>query len=333
MMHEPSAVRTVLTRNAGRTKYVPLMALPDALRGHIESILRQHRVVLFMKGTRVSPQCGFSATVVGLLDAALPEYHTVDVLADPTLREGMKEFSAWPTFPQLYVGGEFIGGADIVKELQARGELRQALGATAEAVKPPRVTVTPKALEVFREAAKEADGSVLRLEVSAGFQYDLFFGAADPTDVTVELADALRMHLDPGSAHRADGVTVDYAVGAQGAGFTIANPNEPAKVRQLSPGQLKAMMESGRDFELVDVRTPEERALAHIDGSRLLDVRFEHELLALDRATPLVFQCHHGVRSLAAAEHFVRKGFREVYNLQGGIDAWSATVDPNVPRY
>ncbi len=309
------------------------MALSDALRTHIRSIVDQHRVVLFMKGTRHSPQCGFSATVVGILDAMLPEYHTVDVLADPALREGLKEFSEWPTFPQLYAGGAFVGGSDIVKELHARGELRATVGASDAALKPPAITVTPKAAEVFLEAAREAAGSVLRFEVSSGFGYDLYFGDADPVDLVVDVAEGLRMHLDPGSAHRADGATIDYAVGSQGGGFTITNPNEPAKVRQLSPQQVKAMLDEKPRAVLVDVRTPQERELARIASARLLDAAFEHELLAMDRGTPLVFQCHHGVRSLAAAEHFVRQGFREVYNLQGGIDAWSVTVDPSVPRY
>jgi monothiol glutaredoxin len=174
---------------------------------------------------------------------------------------------------------------------------------------------------------------VLRLEVSSGFRHDLFFGDRDPLDVTVDLGEGLAMHLDPGSAHRADGVTIDYAVGSQGGGFTIHNPHEPAQVRQLSPRMLQTMMTDGKALLLVDVRTEEEYDTARIEGARLLDAAFEHELLALDRSTPLVFTCHHGVRSLQAAEHFVHKGFSQVYNLQGGIDAWSVTVDPRVPRY
>lgn len=308
------------------------MPLPDALRAHLQSIVDAHPVVLFMKGTRRSPQCGFSATVVGLLDAMLPDYHTVDVLADPAVRDGLKDFSDWPTFPQLYARGRFVGGADIVKELHGRGELASTLGVTAT-VRAPTLQVTEAAKRAFREAAREADGAVLRMEVSAGFRHDLFFGDPDPLDVTVDLGEGLMMHFDPGSAHRADGVRIDYAVGSQGGGFTIDNPHEPAKVRQLSPPMLAEMMRSGKRFELVDVRTEEEHEVASLPGARLLDAAYEHELLAMDRATPIVFQCHHGVRSLHAAEHFLHKGFAEVYNLQGGIDAWSVTVDPTVPRY
>ena len=93
------------------------------------------------------------------------------------------------------------------------------------------------------------------------------------------------------------------------------------------------MLDSGAAIELIDVRTEEERAIAAIDGARLLDQAYHDELLTRDRETPLVFQCHHGIRSQAAAEYCVEKGFRNVYNVVGGIDAWSLTVDRSVPRY
>jgi rhodanese-related sulfurtransferase len=109
--------------------------------------------------------------------------------------------------------------------------------------------------------------------------------------------------------------------------------HEPAAIRQLSAPDLKALFESGMPIELVDVRTDEERAIAAIDGSRLLDQAYHDALLLRDRDTPLVFQCHHGVRSQHAAEYFREQGFRNLYNLRGGIDAWAVLVDPSVPRY
>ena len=104
-------------------------------------------------------------------------------------------------------------------------------------------------------------------------------------------------------------------------------------IRQLSAPELKVFLASGTPLELIDVRTPEERAIASIDGSRLLDQGYHDDLLLLDRNTPLVFQCHHGIRSQQAAEYFRREGFRNLYNLGGGIDAWSLLVDTSVPRY
>lgn len=109
--------------------------------------------------------------------------------------------------------------------------------------------------------------------------------------------------------------------------------HEPPPIRQLSAPDLKALLESGTAVELVDVRTVEERAIATIDGFRLLDQAYLDALLLRDRETPIVFQCHHGIRSQHAAEYFRREGFRHLYNLRGGIDAWSALVDPSIARY
>jgi monothiol glutaredoxin len=86
-----------------------------------------HRVVLFMKGTPESPYCGFSATVVAALQRVGVPFRALDVLSDPALRQALKEFSAWPTFPQLYVDGVFVGGCDIVKEMYETGELSTLL--------------------------------------------------------------------------------------------------------------------------------------------------------------------------------------------------------------
>ena len=104
-------------------------------------------------------------------------------------------------------------------------------------------------------------------------------------------------------------------------------------IRQLSAPELRAILDSGQPLELVDVRTPEEWELARIDGARLLDNDYFERLLAMDRQALLVFQCHHGIRSQAAAEYFARAGFEHVCNLEGGIEAWSLLVDPAVQRY
>lgn len=115
----------------------------------------------------------------------------------------------------------------------------------------------------------------------------------------------------------------------------MSSSSEPAqpRVRQISCLELKAMIDAGASFEFVDVRTPDERAIAVIHGSRLLDKSYGDYILGLDRHTPLVFQCHHGIRSQSAAEYCIREGFTNVCNLVGGIDAWSLTVDQTVPRY
>ena len=111
------------------------------------------------------------------------------------------------------------------------------------------------------------------------------------------------------------------------------SPGPGSPVKQISATELKAMLESGEPLELVDVRTEAERAIASIEGSRLLDREYGDYILGLDRDRTLVFQCHHGIRSQAAAEYCAHQGFKNVYNLVGGIDAWSLTVDPSVARY
>ena len=108
---------------------------------------------------------------------------------------------------------------------------------------------------------------------------------------------------------------------------------EVSTVRQITVVELEKLMESKTLYELVDVRTEGERAIAKIDGFRLLDEAEHDRLTGLDVEAPLVFLCHHGIRSQHAAEYFRQRGFRNLYNVQGGIDAWSRLVDPSVPRY
>jgi len=98
-----------------------------SVRERIEAEIADHPVMLYMKGTAMFPQCGFSARVVQILSHLGVPFHTANVLEDPELREGIKEFSNWPTIPQLYVKGEFIGGCDIVTEMYQSGELVKLL--------------------------------------------------------------------------------------------------------------------------------------------------------------------------------------------------------------
>ena len=97
------------------------------IKERISNSILEDRVVLFMKGTRDTPMCGFSAKVVEMLNSLQVEYKTYDVISDADLRSGIKEFSNWPTLPQLYIGGEFVGGCDICVEMFENGELAQKL--------------------------------------------------------------------------------------------------------------------------------------------------------------------------------------------------------------
>ena len=106
------------------------MPVSDA-KSRIAEIVKGNDVVLFMKGTALFPQCGFSGRAIAILDRLGTSYETVDVLQDPEVRQGIKEYSEWPTIPQLYVRGEFVGGSDIMLEMYENGELQQLVGAEA----------------------------------------------------------------------------------------------------------------------------------------------------------------------------------------------------------
>ena len=103
----------------------------------IQNDINTNDVVLYMKGTPVFPQCGFSAAVVQVLSHIGVKFKGIDILTDPSLRQGIKEFSQWPTIPQLYVKGEFVGGCDIVREMFQSGELQDHMASNGVPVKQP----------------------------------------------------------------------------------------------------------------------------------------------------------------------------------------------------
>ena len=110
--------------------------MSDAVKSAIKARIDANPVMLFMKGTPQFPQCGFSAAVVQILDYLGVEYGSENVLADPAVRQGIKDYSDWPTIPQLYVKGEFVGGSDIVREMFENGELKTMLAAKGVALSP-----------------------------------------------------------------------------------------------------------------------------------------------------------------------------------------------------
>ena len=102
--------------------------MDDALKERIENDIKNNKVMLYMKGTPEEPQCGFSAQVISVLKTYDVPFKTFNILEDDDIRQGIKEYSDWPTVPQLYVNGEFIGGCDILTEMHSNGELKEVLG-------------------------------------------------------------------------------------------------------------------------------------------------------------------------------------------------------------
>jgi monothiol glutaredoxin len=308
------------------------MTVAPEVRTRIETLLQSNRVVLFMKGNPGAPRCGFSAAASGLLNELLPDYATVDVLEDPEIREGIKAYGNWPTIPQLYVGGELVGGSDIIQSMYTSGELQELFGLPKPDRTPPRITISDKAAAEIRNALTDAEaGLTLHLSIDARYQAQFHLAEAEAASIRSE-ANGIAIYMDPGTAQRARGVSIDWADTVQGSGLTIDNPNAPAGVKALSVRELKARLDAG-DVTLVDVRPGDERAVASLAAPfRTLDDGID-ALTSLPKDTALAFLCHTGSRSASAAEHFRGLGFAKVYNVAGGIDAWSREIDPGVPRY
>ena len=308
------------------------MTLADNTRNRIETLLRDHPIVLFMKGTRQAPQCGFSAATVSALNDLLPDYHTVNVLEDPEIREGVKLYGNWPTIPQLYVNGDLIGGADIVRSMYTSGELHSLFGLPAPDRTPPQVSISDAAATAIREALADADPELgIQLAIDAQFNPQFQLAPKDERAVVSE-ANGITIYMDPATAQRARGIRIDWVETPRGAGLSIDNPNAPPAVKSLTAAELKKRLETG-DITLIDVRPADERALASVrQPFRTLDDGAA-ALTKLAKDAHLAFLCHTGSRSERAAEHFRELGFRNVYNVAGGIDAWSRDVDADVPRY
>jgi len=103
--------------------------MADAIQARIDEQVKKNKIILYMKGTPSFPMCGFSAATIQVLDSYNVAYESVNVLDDPAIRDGVKRYSNWPTVPQLYINGEFVGGCDIVREMHAKGELEPLIRA------------------------------------------------------------------------------------------------------------------------------------------------------------------------------------------------------------
>jgi monothiol glutaredoxin len=310
------------------------MSLETATRERIETLLKDHRVVLFMKGTRYQPMCGFSAAATNTLNELLPDYHTVNVLEDQEIREGIKVFGNWPTIPQLYVDGELVGGADIIRQMYGSGELHQLFGVAAPDRTPPEITITDKAADAIRSGTANAQGMALHLEIgpdhSAGFQ----LAPASEHDIVVTAND-IEVHFDPASAQRAKGIVIDWVSTMQGEGLSLKFPgaSNTGGVQSMSVQELQSRLAAGT-ITLIDTRPAQGRAIAKpLPQARILEEEGHDALANLPKDTPIAFMCHHGISSQGVAAQFAAHGFTQVYSVDGGIDAWAAEIDSSVVRY
>ena len=307
------------------------MELNDAVKGKIENFVNQNKVVLFMKGTRQQPMCGFSAKTVAALDSVIPDYVSVNVLDDPDIREGIKVYGNWPTIPQLYIDGELVGGCDIVLTMLNSGELHKQLGMEQPDRTPPEVSITPAAAEKIKEAMEGHEGIALHFMVDANWDSQFNLAPAQGNEIATE-SNGINILMDIATAQRARGAVIDWVSTMQGEGLAIDLPQAPPPVHQMTVQELAESLKSG-EVTLVDIRGDSDRARASIDGALVLDQPTMQKLEAMPKDSRIAFLCHHGNASMGAAEYFRKQGFTRVSNVAGGIHAWSMEIDPSVPTY
>jgi monothiol glutaredoxin len=308
------------------------MTTDTATHQRIDQLVKGNRVVLFMKGTRAQPRCGFSAAASGALDSLLDDYVDVDVLADEAIRSGIKAYGNWPTIPQLYIDGELIGGTDIIQSMLNTGELHRVLGVPEPDRTPPTLSISEPAAKAIREALADAGEDKLHLAIDGQFQARFLLKPASGTELVTTVA-GLEIFFDLASAQRARGLEIDWTETVQGAGLVIRNPNVPPPVEPMSVKELEAALAAGT-ITVIDVRPAADRLRVPFPpGADALDEDSHARLAALPKDTPLAFLCRVGNSSRSAAEHFRGLGFRKLYNVEGGIEAWSREVDAPGARY
>ncbi|MCH7506321.1 MAG: Grx4 family monothiol glutaredoxin [Proteobacteria bacterium] len=307
------------------------MSLSESVKNKIDNYVHGNKVVLFMKGTPQQPQCGFSAKTIAALDSLLPDYASVNVLEDPAIRDGIKEYGNWPTIPQLYINGELVGGCDIVLNMLNSGELHACLNLEAPDRTPPEITVTSKAAAQIKESMQGHEGFALHFQVDANWNSQFNLAPAEGNEISTE-SNGVRILMDLATAQRARGAVIDWVSSIQGDGLAVDLPQAPPPVKQMTVQELAEKLAAGTTT-LVDIRGDDEREQAFIDGAKVLTKEVMEQLEQMPKVSEIAFLCHHGNASQGAAEYFRKKGFTKISNVAGGINAWSLEIDSSVPTY
>lgn len=289
----------------------------------IEQMLDENPIFLFMKGNPQTPMCGFSSNTVKILKDLIGDgYGSFNVLEDPEIREGIKEYGQWPTIPQLYVNKELIGGNDIISEMFNTGELHELLNLEQPDRTPPVITITDEALAHIKEGLKDMGDHQLFLSVDDEFNTRFSLEMPKGYEIIADVGD-LKVYMDIGTAKRSDGVEISWVDELQGSGLRIKNPNEPPAVQNLSVAELQDWFATEvTNPHIYDVRSADKVAEGTVDHAVRLDKEAIESIESMDKETPLVFVCQVGQSSMSAAEFFRKKGYTKVFNLTGGYNAW-----------
>jgi monothiol glutaredoxin len=307
------------------------MSLNSETRTIIDNLLSSHKVVLFMKGTPQQPQCGFSAKTIAALDSLLPDYASVNVLDDPEIREGIKDYGNWPTIPQLYIDGELVGGCDIVLNMLNSGELHECLNLEAPDRTPPEITLTATAAEQIKESLQGHEGIALHFQVDANWNSQFNLAPAEGNEISAE-SNGIQILMDLATAQRARGAVIDWVSSIEGEGLAIDLPQAPPPVKQMTVQELATKLEAG-NITLVDIRGDEERSRAFIEGAEILTREVMDKLEQMPKESEIAFLCQHGNASQGAAEYFRKKGFTKISNVAGGMQAWAQEINTSLPAF
>ncbi len=211
------------------------------------------------------------------------------------------------------------------------GELHQVLGVPAPVRVTPVLHISPAAAKAIQQAMENSEpGVALHLSVDARFQSQFQLKPLKGNEIVAE-SEGIKVYFDVASAPRANGISIDWIEDVRGSGLAIDNPNAPAKVQALS---VQALHDHLQNYRMIDVRPQHARAIAEFPHPHdVLDEDSLEQLAGLPKDTRLAFLCHHGNSSRQAAEHFRGLGFTQLFNVEGGIDAWAEQIDNSVPRY
>lgn len=307
----------------------------DAIREIVES----ETLVVFAKGTKEAPRCGFSSRAIETLRATGKPFKVIDTLADPTCRPALVSYSDWPTTPQIFVKGELIGGHDILMEMAAEGEFqKQVAEAFGEEYKAPQVEACPvEVTEAARTAVKgfmESPGDLLRLKVDAvngeaAFSLDL--------DTRVTMNDTrwavgdLNVVCSRASRALFDTVRIDWVEKDGGGGFSVKEIGEaPAipEALEIDGAELKQILDNPPEkLVIVDVREDDEWKSGHAPNAKHLPLsrlEKEWEAAGLAKDAPIIVYCAKGARSLKAVNFLREKGLAKARSLTGGLGSFPA---------
>jgi monothiol glutaredoxin len=209
--------------------------------------------------------------------------------------------------------------------------LHQVLGLEQPDRTAPEITVTPAAAEKIQEAMEGHEGIALHFQIDANWSSQFNMAPPQGHEIAAE-SNGIKVLMDIATAQRARGAVIDWVSTMQGEGLAIDLPQAPAPVKQMTVQELAEKLGAG-GITLVDVRGPDERARASIEGSIALDRETIEDLEKMPKDTPIAFLCHHGNSSMGAAEYFRKQGFTNISNVAGGIHAWSMEIDSSVPGY